>query len=87
MKYHIEIAEKLEKKINKLPKKDKNRIVDTIDSLIENPRPDGCKKLQGNQKPPLYRIRIGDYRVVYSIQDDVLIILVVEVEHRKNVYR
>lgn len=80
MKYHIEISEKIEKKLAKLPKKDKERIIEAIDSLVGTPRPNGCKKLQGNQRPPLY------YRVVYSIQDEVLLIFVVEVGHRKNVY-
>lgn len=87
MNYQIEITEKIEKKIAKLPKKDKVRIVGAIDSLVENPRPDGCKKLQGNRKPPLYRVRAGNYRIIYSIQDEILRILVVEVGQRKDVYR
>ena len=87
MKYQIEITEKIEKKVTKLPKKDKERIIEAIDSLTGNPRPDNCKKLKGNNKPPLYRIRAGNYRIVYSIQDEVLLILVVEVGHRKDVYK
>lgn len=87
MKYHIEITDKIEKKITKLPKKDKERIIEAIDSLIENPRPDNCKKLKGNNKPPLYRVRAGNFRIVYSIQDEILLILVVEVGHRKDVYK
>jgi mRNA interferase RelE/StbE len=87
MKYRIQIAEKIEKKLVKLPEKDKERIIETIDSLVENPRPDGCKKLQGNQKPPLYRVRAGNYRIIYSIQDEMLLIIVIEVGHRKEVYR
>jgi len=86
MKYRIEIVERIEKKLAKLPKKDKERIIKAIDTLIENPRPEGCKKLRGSQKPPLYRIRAGDYRIIYSIQNKILLILVVEVGHRKDVY-
>lgn len=86
-KYCIEIAEKLEKKMGCLPKKDKERIINRIDSLVDNPRPVDCKKLKGSHKPPLYRVRAGKYRVVYSIEDHVLLVLVVDVAHRKNVYR
>ena len=87
MKYQIQITDKILKKLEKLPKKDKQRIVEAIDSVVEDPRPDWCKKLRGNLTPIRYRIRSGSYRVVYSIQDDMLLILVVEVEHRKDVYR
>ncbi len=87
MKYQIQIADKILKKLAKLPKMDKERIVETIDSLVEEPRPGGCKKLKGNRTPIRYRIRAGKYRIVYSVQDKVLLILVVEVGHRKDVYR
>ena len=87
MSYTIEIAEKLEKRLNKLPKKDKERILEKIDSLSQNPRPEDYKKLQGNQKPQLYRVRSGDYRIIYTIQDSALVILVVDLGHRKEIYR
>lgn len=87
MKYRIQITEKILKKLEKFPKKDKERIVEAIDSLVEDPRPEGCKKLKGNLKPLRYRIRAGNYRVVYSIQDEVLLILVIEIGHRKDIYR
>lgn len=86
MKYRIEIAEKIEKKLAKLPKKDKERVIETIDALTENPRPSGCKKLKGNGQPPLYRVRSGNYRVIYTIQDEILLILIIELGHRKDVY-
>jgi len=85
MKYYIEIAEKIEKKFTKIPEKDKERIIEVIDSLSENPRPEGCKKLRGNLRPSLYRIRAGDYRIIYTIQEEVLLILIVEIGHRKDV--
>ena len=87
MKYRIEIAEKIEKQFIRLNKKDKQRIIEKIDSLAKDPRPDDCKKLKGKQRPPLYRVRSGNYRIIYSIQDEVLLILVVEIGHRKDVYR
>lgn len=85
MKYQVQITDKILKKLERLSRKDKQRIVEAIDSLVEDPRPDGCKKLKGNCIPSRYRIRTGNYRVVYSIQDEVLLILVVEVGHRKDV--
>ena len=56
-----------------------------VDELAENPRPAGAKKLKGSSE--LWRVRAGDYRVIYSIQDDVLLILVVKIGHRGDVYR
>ena len=62
----------------------RKRIVLRIEALEEEPRPSGCKKLAGSD---LWRIRVGDYRVVYSIQDTRLVVLVVRVGHRREVYR
>ncbi|MBS0621396.1 MAG: type II toxin-antitoxin system RelE/ParE family toxin [Verrucomicrobia bacterium] len=86
MMYTVNVAEKVEKYLNKIPKKDKERILEKIASLAHNPRQEGCKKLEGHQSPPLYRIRSGVYRILYNIKDDSLIVLVVEVGHRKEVY-
>jgi mRNA interferase RelE/StbE len=60
------------------PKKDRQRLVDRISKLADNPRPPGCEKLSGQDK---YRIRQGRYRIVYSIEDQDLIIHVVKVGH------
>ena len=65
-------------------KKDRQRIVRKISQLAENPRPPGCQKLSGHDR---YRIRHGPYRIVYSIEDDRLIVYVVKVGHRSEVYR
>ncbi len=65
-------------------KKDRQRIVRKIRQLAEDPRPPGCQKLSGRDR---YRIRQGPYRIVYSIDDDRLIIYVVKVGHRSDVYR
>ncbi|MBL7718682.1 MAG: type II toxin-antitoxin system RelE/ParE family toxin [Flavipsychrobacter sp.] len=61
------------------------RIASEIDSLSDNPRPDGCKKLKGGQTD-LWRIRVGNYRVVYRIDDTIYIVNVQRVGHRKDIY-
>ena len=63
----------------------RKRLVVKIEALQVDPRPDGCKKLQGTSD--LYRIRVGDYRIVYQIHDKELLILIIRVGHRSEVYR
>ncbi len=67
------------------PKKDRQRIVAGIRSLADDPRPPGCEKLAGEDDR--YRIRVGRYRVIYSVGDGALLVVVVRVGHRKDVYR
>jgi len=86
VKYEVEISESAEKFLEKVPKKDRLRIIEKIDTLGQDPTPSGSIKLQG-YKESLYRIRSGDYRVVYSIKKDILLVLVVEIGHRREVYR
>lgn len=86
MKYEIEISESAEKSLEKIPKKDRLKIIEKIDALELDPMPLGSLKLKGS-KEALYRIRLGDYRVVYSIKKEILVVLVVEVGHRKEIYR
>ena len=62
----------------------RQRVAEHIRALGDNPRPPGCKKLSGEER---YRIRCGVYRVVYGIEDDRLIVFVVKVGHRKDIYR
>jgi mRNA interferase RelE/StbE len=66
-------------------KKDRRRIVDRIYALAADPRPPGVEKLSGTDQS--YRVRQGDYRIVYEIEDDVLIVYVIRIRHRKDVYR
>ncbi|MBX3013685.1 MAG: type II toxin-antitoxin system RelE/ParE family toxin [Caldilineaceae bacterium] len=61
------------------------RLEEAIDGLAETPRPNGYIKLAGEE--PLYRIRVGEWRIIYAIQDDELIVLVIEVAPRKDTYR
>lgn len=86
MKYTIDIPRKIAKKLLRLPKKDQKKIVEKIDLLKVNPTPDGYKKLSGQNDLALYRIRVGDYRIIYAIEENCLIILIVEVGHRKDIY-
>lgn len=65
-------------------KKDRRRLVAKIRSLAVDPRPPGCQKLSGSEK---YRVRQGVYRIVYSIEDDRLVVTVVRVAHRREAYR
>ena len=84
-KYRILIKPSAVKEIEAISqKKDRQRLVDRISRLADNPRPPGCEKLSGQDK---YRIRQGRYRIVYSIEDQDLIVYVVKVGHRKDVYR
>ena len=60
-------------------------VLRSIDALVSNPRPVGCRKLYGSENA--YRIRIGDYRVIYTVDDDVLVVAIERVRHRREVYR
>lgn len=82
--YHIEYAKGVDKDFRKIPKKFADRIAASIDKLAANPRPPSCVKLVGFDSE--YRIRVGDYRVIYQINDNVLVILVLEIGHRKDIY-
>jgi mRNA interferase RelE/StbE len=73
------------KDLSKLDKPVARRIVNAVDALKVNPRPNGARPLAGY--PELWRIRVGDYRVVYTIRDAELLILALRVRHRSNVYR
>ncbi len=85
MTYQIELTNGTLKQLKKLPSDIRERIDFKIQELAVNPRPDQVKKLESELS--LYRIRVGDYRVIYQIQDDVLLIIVVKVKHRREVYR
>ena len=86
MKYKVVYDKAASKEISKLPKKDVMAIIDKIDTLEDNPRPNGCKKLKGIFED-LWRIRIGNYRVIYSIEDEIRIVEVRRISHRKDIYQ
>ena len=81
--YNLLIRRSAAKEIEALPPKDRRRVVEKIQALADNPRPPGCEKLSGADK---YRLRQGDYRILYEIPDRDLIVTVVKVGHRRDVY-
>ena len=81
--YRLVIDRYAQKQLGKIPPPHFNRIINAINDLAGNPRPVGCKKLTGR---PGYRICIGDYRVIYTIQDKILAVFVIDIGHRKNIY-
>jgi mRNA interferase RelE/StbE len=83
-KYSVEIVPKAEKEFLKLPSAVRDRIRDKILGFEVNPKPFGSKKLRETN---FYRIRIGDYRVVYSVQENSRLVKVLSIAHRKEVYR
>lgn len=83
--YRIQFSRSAEKELFALPSAITKRLVKAIDHLEANPRPSGCKKLKGSSEH-LWRIRVGDYRIVYSIEDVLLIVDIRKVGHRKDIY-
>jgi len=86
LSYSIRITPSAERDLKAIAKADRRRIGVRIEALAEDPMPPGSKQLV-NSKPRLHRIRVGDYRVVYEIRRSVLVVLVVKIGHRKDVYR
>jgi mRNA interferase RelE/StbE len=82
--YRVLFRKSVQKDLRAIPKRDLRRTLDRIAALATDPRPPGCEKLSGQER---YRIRQGRYRIIYGIQDDELIVWVVKVGHRKDVYR
>jgi mRNA interferase RelE/StbE len=82
--YKIHFKVTVQKELEKIAKKDQIRILKRINSLALNPRPYGYKKLMKRDE---YRIRQGDYRIIYSIHDDELLIWIIKVDRRDDVYR
>lgn len=84
-RYRVEILRDPQKVLARLPRNIRLRIEGSLDGLGENPRPHGYVKMKGYDD--LYRVRVGDWRVVYAIEDDRLVVLVIEIGPRGNVYR
>ena len=82
--YKVLIKPSAVKELKKIQKKDLEKITDRIQALAKEPRPAGCEKLSGQEK---YRVRQGRYRIVYAIEDNELIVFVVKIGHRRDVYR
>ena len=85
MSYTIEFSHKAARQFKGLSKSIQARLKPKIDALAESPRPRGTEKLKGEED--LYRIRVGDYRVIYQIRDKSLIVLIVKIGGRKEIYQ
>jgi len=85
MRYRIEFSPKAERQFKTLPKEIQIRLKHRIDTLAVNPFPRGVKRLSAEED--LYRIRTGDYRMIYQVQGKALLILILKLGHRKDVYR
>ena len=83
-KYKIEIKKSAAKELNSILQKDLKKIIQRIKALSDNPRPTGCVKISGQEH---YRLRHGNYRIVYSVEDEILVVYVVKIGHRKDIYR
>jgi mRNA interferase RelE/StbE len=83
-RYRLLFKKSVAKDLLQIPNKDVQRILKRISSLVDNPRPAGAEKLSGDEK---YRIRQGNYRILYMIDDDIITVTIVKVGHRRSVYR
>ncbi|WHU57727.1 type II toxin-antitoxin system RelE family toxin [Trueperella pyogenes] len=85
MRYHVEFTSAAARQVKKLSRPTRERVLSAVEALAANPRPQGSRKLVGEQRA--WRIRIGEYRIIYEIFDDSLIVTVVRAAHRREVYR
>ena len=83
--YNIEWRPSTKKDLKKISKTEVPKIIKAVENLSDQPRPPGSTKLSGSDLT--YRIRVGDYRVIYEIHDEIILVEVVKVGHRKDVYR
>lgn len=82
--YRVDITRSGEKELEALAAKNRGRVVTRMRALADDPRPHGCEKLSGEEK---YRLRQGDFRIIYSIDDHALVVTVVKIGHRRDVHR
>jgi mRNA interferase RelE/StbE len=83
--YTVQLAESAARALRELPSRQQLRISQKIDALADNPYPPGTRKLKGQELS--YRIRVGDYRVVYEVHEEAILVFVLRIGHRKDVYR
>jgi mRNA interferase RelE/StbE len=82
--YNLVTKKSAERELRAIPKQDLRRVVMRIQGLAHQPRPTGCEKLSGQER---YRIRQGDYRIVYAVDDEQRTVEIVKIGHRRDVYR
>ncbi|GAI05892.1 unnamed protein product [marine sediment metagenome] len=84
MPYRLRITETARREFRRLPAHTRERVRHTIEAMADDPRPHGCKKLRAVDA---YRVRVGDYRVIYDVDDALQIIMVLRIKHRREAYR
>ncbi len=84
-RFRVEFKPSAAKALAKLDRQAQRRIVQRSEALATDPRPQGVEKLAGDENA--YRVRVGDYRIIYEIRDEVLLVMVLKVGHRRDVYR
>jgi mRNA interferase RelE/StbE len=85
MAYTVELRPSAEKQLDKLPAQLRERIIRRLEELEIQPRPREARKVAGRED--FYRVRVGDYRIVYELHDRILLVLVIRIGHRREVYR
>ena len=86
-RFRVDFAPAAERQLARFSPDVRRRILRGLHSLEVEPRPHGVRQLSGTQRAPLWRMRVGDYRVIYEIHDDRLLVLVIRIGHRASVYR
>ena len=81
--YQVVIEKQVQKQLAKIPPPNYNKVVSVLQDLANNPRPQGCKKLKGRQG---FRVRVGDYRIIYNINDNILTVFILAIGNRRDVY-
>ncbi|MBA3312083.1 MAG: type II toxin-antitoxin system RelE/ParE family toxin [Planctomycetaceae bacterium] len=84
MNYQVQILRRAQRDLARLPKQEYEQVRDAIQALGDDPRPSGCKKLTGREG---WRIRIGPFRVIYEIEDVIRVVTVLDIGHRRDIYR
>ena len=84
MSYRVIFVKSIAKRLKKLPSTDLVKVIKKAESLGENPYPSGCKKLRGSES--LWRVRMGNYRIIYFVEEEIKVVKVTKVGHRKDIY-
>jgi mRNA interferase RelE/StbE len=82
--YRVELRQRVQRQLDAFPERDSQAVLKAIENLEENPRPSGVEKIRGTE---LWRIRKGDYRVIYHIDDGERVVTIVRIGHRRDIYR
>ncbi len=83
--YKIEISATAERQLKKIRREDQVRILRAVSLLARDPRPDGCRKMSSYDD--IYRIRVGNYRVIYEIDGKQIVVIILKIGHRREIYR